>query len=109
MASYRVADSIIMKCSPTNTPATVDIPAMREKYRQERNKRMRADGQKQYFRPTGGKVPVNYVSDPHKPVQPREPIREDIDAVILGAGWGGVMAAYHLTQAGVTNFRNVDT
>jgi len=97
-----------MKCAPTQTPEDIDIPSLREKYRHERDKRMRSDGQKQYFRPTG-QVAVNYAADPHKPVQSRAPISEDIDVIILGAGWGGIMAAYHLTQAGITNFRNVDT
>jgi cation diffusion facilitator CzcD-associated flavoprotein CzcO len=97
-----------MKCAPTQTPETIDIPAMRDKYRHERDKRMRSDGQKQYFRPTGQKVAVNYVADPHEPLEPRKPISEEIDVIVLGAGWGGIMAAYYLTQAGVTNFRNVD-
>jgi cation diffusion facilitator CzcD-associated flavoprotein CzcO len=43
------------------------------------------------------------------PVKPRAPISEDIDVIILGAGWGGLLAAYHLTKAGVTSFRNIDT
>ncbi len=98
-----------MTCAPTNTPVDIDIPALREKYRHERDKRLRVDGQKQYFRPTGAKVPVNYVADPHKPRQPRAAIIEDLDVIVLGAGWGGIMAAYHLTQAGVTDFRLVDT
>ncbi|MFT4046169.1 MAG: FAD-dependent oxidoreductase [Solimonas sp.] len=98
-----------MACQPTQTPAQVDIPALREKYRQEREKRLRKDGQKQYVRPAGGNPAGDYVADPHQPASPREPISEDIDVIILGAGWGGIMAAYHLTQAGVTNFRNVDT
>ncbi len=97
-----------MKCEPTQTPVSIDIPAMREKYRQERDKRMRREGQKQYFRPMG-EVVANFAADPHKPVVPRAPISEEIDVIVLGAGWGGIMASYHLTQAGVTNFRNVDT
>ena len=97
-----------MTCAPTQTPGDIDIPALREKYRQEREKRLRADGQKQYFRPTGP-VAGSYVADPHTPVQTRAPLTEEIDVIVLGAGWGGLMAAYHLTQAGVTNFRNIDT
>ena len=97
-----------MTCAPTQTPGDIDIPALREKYRQERDKRLRADGQKQYFRPTGP-VAGSYVADPHTPLQERAPLTEEIDVIILGAGWGGLMAAYHLTQAGVTNFRNIDT
>jgi cation diffusion facilitator CzcD-associated flavoprotein CzcO len=97
-----------MKCAPTLPPDEFDIPTLREKYRQERDKRMRSDGQKQYFRPTGNVVP-DYAVDPHLPLKARDRVTENIDVVILGAGWGGIMAAYHLTQAGVTNFRNVDT
>lgn len=97
-----------MKCQPTQTPVNVDIPALREKYRVERDKRLRRDGQKQYLRPAGGAV-GDYTADPHTPVTPRAPLSEDIDVIVLGGGWGGIMAAYHLTQAGVTNFRNVDT
>ncbi|HMN43614.1 MAG TPA: NAD(P)/FAD-dependent oxidoreductase [Povalibacter sp.] len=97
-----------MKCAPTQTPVDVDIPSLREKYRLERERRLRKDGQTQYFRPAGD-VAANYAADPHTPVEPRAPISEDLDVVILGAGWGGIMAAYHLTQAGVTRFRNVDT
>jgi cation diffusion facilitator CzcD-associated flavoprotein CzcO len=54
-------------------------------------------------------VAASFVADPHQPVKPRAPLSEDLDVVILGAGWGGIMAAYPLTQAGVTHFRNVDT
>jgi cation diffusion facilitator CzcD-associated flavoprotein CzcO len=94
-------------CEPLKLPEDIDIAALREKYRREREKRLRPDGQTQYFRPTGGAV-GSFAADPHMPIAPREPISEEIDVVILGAGWGGLMAAYHLTQAGVTSFRNVD-
>ena len=98
-----------MTCQPTQTPTNVDIPGLREKYRQEREKRLRTEGQTQYVRPTD-KTPIgDYVADPHAPLIERAPISEEIDVIILGAGWGGIMAAYHLNQAGITNFRNVDT
>ena len=99
-----------MPCKPTQTVAAdqIDIPTLRKKYIQERAKRLRPAGQTQYVRPTGGAV-ANFVADPHKPIAPRAPISEDIDVAVLGAGWGGIMAAYHLTKAGVTNFRNIDS
>jgi cation diffusion facilitator CzcD-associated flavoprotein CzcO len=97
-----------MTCLPTRTSAEIDIPSLREKYRLERDKRLRPDGQRQYFRPSG-EVVASYAADPHQPIAAREPISEEIDVIVLGAGWGGIMAAYHLTQAGVTHFRNVDT
>jgi cation diffusion facilitator CzcD-associated flavoprotein CzcO len=97
-----------MKCEPTKTPADVDIPKLQEIYRRERARRIRSDGQSQYFRPTGD-IAENFAVDPHRPMKVREPISEELDVLIVGAGWGGIMAAYHLTQAGVTNFRNIDT
>lgn len=98
-----------MTCKPTRTPApdTFDIPTLREKYRQERDKRLRVDRQDQYV-PSTSDVTHSYDIDPHMPVAPRDPISEDLDVVVLGAGFAGILAAYHLTNAGVTNFRNVD-
>jgi cation diffusion facilitator CzcD-associated flavoprotein CzcO len=100
-----------MTCEPTLTPpaSEIDIPAMREKYRHERDKRIRREGQEQYVRPTGGEVVEDYITDPHMPVTPRAPISEELDVVVLGAGWSGIMAAYHLQKAGVTSFRNIDS
>jgi len=99
-----------MTCLPTTVPAAdaVDIPALRAKYAVERDKRLRDEGQTQYVRPTGGAV-GDYSVDPHQPVVPREPIQEEIDVIVLGGGFGGLLASVHLTKAGVTNFRNVDT
>lgn len=99
-----------MKCEPTQTPAldTIDIPALREKYRREKEKRLRGEGQNQYIR-ADGKVASDFAADPHRPIKQRAPISEDIDVAILGAGFGGLLAAHHLTQAGVTNFRNIDS
>src|ERR1022692_4674775 len=96
-----------MKCPPTNTPEHVDIPALKEKYWQEREKRQNAGGESQYVH-VAGDLQNFYATDPHKPVEPRAPISEEIDVAILGGGFGGILAAYHLTQAGVTNFRNID-
>ncbi|MGA2397397.1 MAG: NAD(P)/FAD-dependent oxidoreductase [Steroidobacteraceae bacterium] len=97
----------MIKCEPTKTPEHVDIQALREKYRQERNKRLRAEGQHQYMEPLGGFANA-YESDPHMPVVPRTPISMDIDAAILGAGFCGMLAAIELKKAGVSHFKNID-
>jgi cyclohexanone monooxygenase len=96
-----------MTCEPTQTPDDIDIRALREKYRQERNKRLRREGQEQYQRTTGA-FAEKYEVDPHTEVTPRAPISEDLDVAIIGAGWSGLLAAYHLKKAGVSTFRNID-
>jgi cyclohexanone monooxygenase len=96
-----------MKCEPTQTPDAIDIPSLREKYRQERDKRLHPKGQSQYLSTTE-ESSDQYEHDPHKPVQPRAPLSEDLDVAILGAGWSGILAAYHLKQNGVSTFRNID-
>ena len=98
-----------MKCEPTQTPAPeqIDIPSLRERYRHERDKRVRSEGQAQYAK-TEGEFAASYADDPHMPVQPRAPISEDIDVAILGGGFSGLMAGVHLRNAGVTHFRHIE-
>ncbi|MEC8810502.1 MULTISPECIES: flavin-containing monooxygenase [unclassified Ketobacter] len=98
-----------MKCKATNVPSAnqVDIPALKEKYRQERELRVRPEGQKQYVRPVDD-FSESYEVDPHTPLQSRASIHEEIDALVLGGGWSGLLAGVNLKKAGVTDFRNID-
>jgi cyclohexanone monooxygenase len=96
-----------MTCEPTPAPEGIDIPVLREKYLQERDKRLRPEGQSQYLR-TVDDFADQYEVDPHMPMSPRAPISEDLDVAIVGAGWSGILAGYYLKQAGVTTFRNID-
>jgi len=104
-----------MSCHPTQDPVPeeIDIPALREKYRQERDKRIIREATNQYVRTTGNLAGAAgddeaYEGDPHMAVVPRDPISENLDVAILGAGWTGILAGYHLKQAGVSTFRNID-
>ncbi|HYP64034.1 MAG TPA: NAD(P)/FAD-dependent oxidoreductase, partial [Acidocella sp.] len=98
-----------MSCQPTAIPPAnnVDIPALRERYRQERSIRINSKGQEQYVRPKDDFADV-YEGDPHMPTLPREPISEDLEVAILGGGWAGVLAGYALAKQGVKGFRNID-
>ena len=97
-------------CQPTHVRPVeeLDIPALRAKYYAERDKRLNAKGGDQYINDGPGDLHDLYNHDPHMPVIPRDPIVEDLDVAVLGGGFGGVMAGYHLSQQGVTNFRNID-
>lgn len=98
-----------MSCQTTITPSpdAVDIPALRAKYKEEREKRLNPKGQKQYIQPAGDFQAI-YTTDPHLPVAERAPIEEELDVAVLGAGWGGILASYYLTKQGITSFRNID-
>ncbi len=96
-------------CQPTDLPPLeeIDVAAILEKYRVERERRLRPEGQGQYREPEGAFASISD-DDPHMPILPRDPVSEDLDVAILGGGFGGVLAAYHLKEAGVTTFRNID-
>ncbi|WP_307789272.1 flavin-containing monooxygenase [Mycolicibacterium baixiangningiae] len=94
-------------CGPTETPDDFDIDALRERYAQERAKRLRPEGSKQYVELTD-EFAGYYESDPYTPVQPRNPITEDIDVAVLGGGFGGLLSAAHLKKAGVDDVRIIE-
>lgn len=98
-----------MTCQKTDVPPAeeLDIPALKAKYRAERDKRLRREGGEQYVRPTDD-LSDNYAHDPFTPVAERDALNEEIDVAILGAGFSGILAGYQLHKQGVTNVRNID-
>ena len=68
---------------------------------------MNPKGTNQYVQAKGEFEEV-YEADPHMPVLARLPVHEDLDVAVLGAGWTGLLAAYHLKKAGVSTFRTID-
>ncbi len=95
------------ECGPTQTPDDIDIPALREKYRHEREKRLRKEGSQQYVE-LEDDFAGYYETDPYTPVTPRDPIVEDIDVAVLGGGFGGLLAGAHLKKAGVEDVRIIE-
>ncbi|MBV1691954.1 NAD(P)/FAD-dependent oxidoreductase [Novosphingobium sp. G106] len=98
-----------MICKPSDCPpaSEIDIPAMRAKYRRERDRRLKRDHNDQYVA-ASGKWGEIYEVDPYTPVAPRDPITGETDVVILGAGYCGMMVAAQLKKAGITKFHNID-
>jgi cation diffusion facilitator CzcD-associated flavoprotein CzcO len=81
--------------------------AMREKYRQERDKRLRPDGIDQYRELKG--IYDDFDKDPYvAPGFTREPVIEETDVVIVGAGFAGMMAAVGLIRKGIDKIRIID-
>lgn len=92
---------------PTNTPDDIDIDALREKYRQEREKRLRPEGSKQYLELTG-ELAKFYEIDPYTAPLVRDPIREDIYVAVLGGGIAGLLAGAYLKKAGVEDVHIIE-
>jgi cyclohexanone monooxygenase len=94
-------------CPPTQAPDDIDFEALRERYRQERDKRLRPEGSKQYIE-LADDFAGYYETDPHSPPLVRDPISEDIDVAVLGGGFGGLLCGAYLKKAGVQDVRIIE-
>ncbi len=80
---------------------------LREKYRIEREKRLRADGNAQYIE-VAGKF-AHYLDDPWaKPNVTRQSVRRDVEVLVVGGGFGGLLSAARLRQAGIDDILMVE-
>jgi len=96
-----------MSVAENEHPYDFDPDALREKYRQERDKRVRPDGNDQYLEVVGDFS--HYVDDPYvAPGFVREPVLEEVEVVVIGGGFGGMLAAARLKDAGVTDVRIIE-
>ncbi|CAM4466968.1 Neopentalenolactone D synthase [Mycobacterium basiliense] len=94
-------------CPPTSTPDDIDVSALRERYRREREKRLRPEGSKQYIELVDDFAGF-YETDPHSPPLVRDPISADIDVLVLGGGFGGLLSGAYLKKAGVDDVRIIE-
>src|SRR3984893_4112041 len=81
--------------------------ALLERYRTERAKRIRSDGIAQ-LRKTEGEF-ARFLDDPNAAPLSRAPLTSDVDVVVVGGGWSGLLTTARLRQAGVDNFRIIDS
>ena len=84
-----------------------DPDALREKYREERDKRLRADGNEQYQEVSGDFS--NYVDDPYlEEVIDRAPLNDEVEIVVIGGGFGGLITGARLREAGYESIRMIE-
>ncbi|MFJ8996184.1 flavin-containing monooxygenase [Streptomyces sp. NPDC102279] len=82
---------------------SVDKEALRQKYAEERAKRLRSDGTDQYVR-----LADDVDHDPWVEMTPREPVHDHVTYTFIGGGWAGVLAGARLKEQGVGDVRIVD-
>ena len=86
---------------------TFDPDALREKYRVERDKRLRKDGNEQYLQAKGDFT--HYVDDPYISERlDRDALMDEMDVIIIGGGFGGLISAARLREAGVKRIRIIE-
>jgi len=87
--------------------AAFDPEAMRARYRLERDKRLRPDGNDQYVEVTGRFA--HYLHDPYvEAAVERPPLDDEVDVVVVGGGFGGLQLGARLRDAGVEDLRLVE-
>ncbi|WP_439814935.1 flavin-containing monooxygenase [Zavarzinia sp. CC-PAN008] len=96
---------------PDQSPASAagfDPDAIRARYQHERDRRLRRDGATQYVE-AAGRFAHYGDDDPHAdPAFARAPVRETVEVLVVGGGFGGLMVAARLRDAGVDSLRIVE-
>lgn len=80
---------------------TIDHDALRAKYREERDKRIRPDGNEQYLEPVGRFA--HLLDDPYTPRVEREPLTHEVTFAFIGGGFSGLTCGARMVQAGITD------
>jgi len=86
--------------------APTDIEALKSRYALERAKRLRPDGNQQYLEVKGDFS--RYVDDPYVQRVEREPLNDSVEILIIGGGFGGLLAGARLREAGFEDLRIIE-
>ncbi|HWF17343.1 MAG TPA: NAD(P)/FAD-dependent oxidoreductase [Acidimicrobiales bacterium] len=91
----------------TVTPASdFDPDTLRERYRLERDKRLRADGSSQYIEAAGDFA--GYLRDPYVERAERPARHDEVAVAIIGGGFAGLITGARLRQAGIDDVRIIE-
>ncbi|MFT5210390.1 MAG: cation diffusion facilitator CzcD-associated flavoprotein CzcO [Flavobacterium sp.] len=80
--------------------------ALKQKYAEERDKRLRADGNEQYLELKDQLA--HYLDDPYVEVKEREPKNDHITVAFIGGGFAGLVTGARLAEQGITDVRILD-
>jgi cyclohexanone monooxygenase len=88
------------------TPDKLDKEALKRRYDEERDKRLRADGNDQYLRLEG--TLAHYLDDPYTPFVEREPLTDHVEFAFIGGGFAGLVTGARLKEAGIEDVRIIE-
>ena len=91
---------------PSADTSTLSLDAVRERYRLERERRMPAAGERLYRDVQDGFA--HLAADPYGVAPSREPLTDEVEVLVVGAGFGGLLCAARMVQAGVKTVRLVE-
>ncbi|MGH6967429.1 MAG: flavin-containing monooxygenase [Phenylobacterium sp.] len=102
-----MSDTLEPKAPPAAEELGFDPEALKARYRAERDKRLRTDGNEQYQEIAGSFA--HYLEDPYVPPGfKRDPITDEAEVVVIGGGFGGLLAAARLREAGIADIRIIE-
>lgn len=95
---------------PTPAKVSFDPVKLKERYIAERDKRLKhGGGINQYKIIDDGGQFSHYLVDPWvEPGFTRKPVKEEVDVVIVGGGYGAQLVAVRLIEAGITSIRMIE-
>lgn len=84
-----------------------DPKAIKRRYDLERDTRLRPDANRQFVEVTAEFA--HYVDDPYAEADPsRQKLTEDVQVVVIGGGFGGLLTAAYLRENGIEDIRIID-
>jgi cation diffusion facilitator CzcD-associated flavoprotein CzcO len=89
-----------------SSPQEVDRDAIHARYRAERDKRLRPDGNDQYLEVTGAFA--RYAEDPYTERVERDALADEVEFAFIGGGFAGLVTGAALVKAGHTDVRIIE-
>jgi cyclohexanone monooxygenase len=92
---------------PAKEELGFDPAQLKARYLAERDKRLRLEGNEQYVEMKGQFA--HYLEDPYVPPGfSRAPLTDEVEVVVVGGGFGGLLAGARLREAGVQDIRLIE-
>src|SRR5438132_575442 len=102
-AKTRGLDRTVKNCLDSSLMTTIDKDALKQRYAEERAKRLRPDGNAQYLQLKDQLA--HYLEDPYAPLAERAPKTDRVTGALIGGGFGRFGQGGRLKDAGVDDGR----